>query len=186
MHFHVKSPGITMSLFNLSTWHKHGFFYCEGREIILHYRMGFEVTIVLPVPEIVDWHITRKEQNPSNSLFLCSTFVCSLSCLEDTLWPPGRKPHWIHSWITKDILKANRDISCRNTVELVPVSDTSWSVCHWQGCQGPPEHPVQSVRLGPTAWPHDKTANWQSTRHQRTIRAAAILGASHQAHLASA
>lgn len=93
-----------MSLFNLSSWHKHGFFYCEGKEI-LQYRMGFNITIVLPVPEIVDWHTIWKGQNPANSLFLCSSFVCSLSCLEGTLWSPGKEPCWIFSWIIKDVFK---------------------------------------------------------------------------------
>lgn len=67
--------------------------------------MGFNITIVYPVPEIVDWHIVRKGQNPSNSLVLCSSFVCSLSCLEGILCSPGKEPCWIFSWTINDTFK---------------------------------------------------------------------------------
>lgn len=143
--------------------------------------MGFNVTIVYPVPEIVDWHNIQKGQNPANSLLLCSSFVCSLSCLEGTLCSPGEEPCWLFSW------------TINNTFKGKSLQQLQW-YCRAAACLGPKGPRVSlllagtpgilttrgQVRLGSAAWHRGTTASWQST-----VRAAAVLGAPHQVHLAS-
>lgn len=105
--------------------------------------------------------------------------VCSLNCLEGSLWSPGKEKCWIFPWIIKDTFKSKslqhlQEYSRSLCLHLEP--GHHWSAYFWQGSQSLPEFPVQQVRRGPIGLQKGKVATWHSSRSHLSTRAAATLG----------
>lgn len=150
------------------------------RKIIpFQYRTRFKLTIV---PKPVDWHVHERDKIlPIH--FLIS--VCSLSCLEGTLWSPGGGECWTFPWIIKDTFKGRslqRLQEYRRSLCLHLEPRDNWSACFWQGSQSLPEFPVQQVRRGSTALQEGKTPpgtaqeaaspHWKCLSHQVRLTSA--------------